>query len=43
MVFKNVDYKIFKSIIEYIYVDDINFIHEFKNADQILEMMKLAK
>lgn len=42
-VFKNIDEAIFRNIIDYMYIDDLGFIDEFKSTNFILDALKLAK
>ncbi len=43
LTYKNIDIAVFKNIIEYLYLDDLSFISDFKSADQLLGSLKLAK
>lgn len=41
--FKNVDELVFRNIIDYFYIEDLNFTEEFKTIDQLLDALKLTK
>jgi hypothetical protein len=43
LVFNNMDYIVLKTIIHYLYFDDIGFLKEKKNLNQLFEYYKTAK
>jgi hypothetical protein len=42
-MFNNIDYNTLKTLIQYLYLDDINFLKEKKKLNQLVELFKITK
>ncbi len=42
-VFNNIDPTVLKTIIQYLYLDDINFIKDKKKLNQLVDLYKITK